>query len=550
MSVWRAGAVADWPRLGFGAGLRAEHYDDVLAGTTGVEWFEAISENYMDTNGRPLAVLEAVRRDHPVALHGVALSIGSADPLDSSYLEALAALARRIEPAIVSDHLCWSSVDGRALFDLLPLPLTEECLEHVAARVQAVQEVLGRRILLENPSTYLAWKSSHIPEPEFLAELAERADCGLLLDVNNVYVSSVNLGFDPVAYLDAIPAHRVGQVHLAGFTDLGTHLFDTHSRPVHDEVWRLYAHTLERMGPVTTMVEWDDDIPPGRGWSKRSTTPAGSTIGCSPCRRSTVSPSLAELQRAVAAHILSGDGPTVDDWIRVPAGVDVATRLAVHTHGYPARVTESLREAFPATANILGDGSFAALAARYLAHIPAELRNLNDVGAALPAFLRSDGLRDDLPFLPDLAALEWAVTLCFHAKLASAFDASVCSGWGMEDWARARIEFQPGLALVRSPWPLRELRETRHSERSRDRRRPRRPPRPGARPSTGLRGGGRVDRRGRGGGHRALARGSAARRHHHASGGGRCRGRSAVRALRPLGLGRSHRGLSAPSSAR
>ena len=265
MSVWRAGAVADWPRLGFGAGLRAEHYDDVLAGTTGVEWFEAISENYMDTNGRPLAVLEAVRRDHPVALHGVALSIGSADPLDSRYLESLAALARRIEPAIISDHLCWSSVDGRALFDLLPLPLTEECLEHVATRVQAVQEALGRRILLENPSTYLGWKSSHIPEPEFLAELAERADCGLLLDVNNVYVSSVNLGFDPAAYLDAIPAHRVGQVHLAGFTDLGTHLFDTHSRPVHDEVWRLYAHTLERMGPVTTMVEWDDDIPP---WSR------------------------------------------------------------------------------------------------------------------------------------------------------------------------------------------------------------------------------------------------------------------------------------------
>jgi uncharacterized protein (UPF0276 family) len=265
VSAWRAGAAADWPRLGFGAGLRAEHYDDVLAGTTGAEWFEAISENYMDTNGRPLAVLEAVRRDHPVALHGVALSIGSADPLDAGYLESLAALARRIEPAIVSDHLCWSSVDGRALFDLLPLPLTEECLEHVAKRVQAVQEILGRRILLENPSTYLDWKCSHIPEPEFLAELAERADCGLLLDVNNVYVSSVNLGFDPVAYLDAIPAQRVGQVHLAGFSDLGTHLFDTHSRPVHDEVWRLYAHTLERMGPVTTMVEWDDDIPP---WSR------------------------------------------------------------------------------------------------------------------------------------------------------------------------------------------------------------------------------------------------------------------------------------------
>jgi uncharacterized protein (UPF0276 family) len=265
VGVWRAGAAVEWPRLGFGVGLRAEHYGDVLAGTTDVEWFEAISENYMDTKGRPLAVLEAVRRDHPVALHGVALSIGSADPLDASYLEALAALVRRIEPAIVSDHLCWSSVDRRSLFDLLPLPLTEGCLEHVAKRVRAVQEVLGRRILLENPSTYFAWECSDIPEPEFLAALAERADCGLLLDVNNVYVSSKNLGFDPVAYLDAVPAQRVGQVHLAGFTDCGTHLFDTHDRPVHDEVWRLYDHALERMGPLTTMVEWDDDIPP---WSR------------------------------------------------------------------------------------------------------------------------------------------------------------------------------------------------------------------------------------------------------------------------------------------
>jgi uncharacterized protein (UPF0276 family) len=261
MSARRAGAEIDWPDLGFGAGLRAEHYDDVLKGAAGVEWFEAITENYMDTGGRPLAVLEAVRRDYPVALHGVALSIGSSDPLDGAYLTALKALVERIEPSIISDHLCWSSVDERPLCDLLPLPLTEEALEHVVARVKAVQDFLGRRILLENPSTYLAWNSSTIPEPEFLARLSERADCGLLLDVNNVYVSSVNLGFDPVAYLDALPAERVGQVHLAGFSDMGSYLFDTHSHPVSEEVWQLYAHVLERMGPLTSMVEWDADIP-------------------------------------------------------------------------------------------------------------------------------------------------------------------------------------------------------------------------------------------------------------------------------------------------
>jgi len=265
LSVGRAGTAANWPRLGFGVGLRAEHYEDVLAGSKGADWFEAITDNYIDTKGRPLAVLESVRRDYPVALHGVALSIGSVDPLDRRYLKALRDLADRIEPALISDHLCWSSVDGRALFDLLPLPLTEECLAYVVERVRVVQDVLGRQVLLENPSTYLSWSASTIPEAEFLSELAERADCGLLLDVNNVHVSAVNLGFDSKAYLDAIPMQRVGQVHLAVFSDMGTHLFDTHSRAVSDEVWDLYRYTLERVGPVASMVEWDDDIPT---WSR------------------------------------------------------------------------------------------------------------------------------------------------------------------------------------------------------------------------------------------------------------------------------------------
>jgi hypothetical protein len=179
-----------------------------------------------------------------------------------------------------------------------------------------------------------------------------------------------------------------------------------------------------------------------------------------------VPPSLAELERALASHILTGEGPKLEKWIRVPAGVDAAARLAVYTRAYPVRVTESLRETFPAIANILGEGSFAALAARYLPAIPAELRNLNEIGAAFAGFLRSDRLRHELAFLPDLAELEWAVTRCFHAEPATAFDASISRGWRMEDWERARVEFQPGLALVRSAWPLRELRETRNSERS------------------------------------------------------------------------------------
>lgn len=255
-------SALDWPRLGFGVGLRAEHYEHILGERPRVDWFEAITENYLDTGGRPLHVLEQVRRDHPIALHGVALSIGSTDPLDARYLARLRALSARIEPALVTDHLCWSGVAGRTLYDLLPLPYTEETLWHVVERVRRVQDAVGRRIALENPSTYVAFRHSTMTEWEFLAGVAAEADCGLLLDVNNVYVSARNLGFDPRLYLDAIPPERVAQMHLAGFTDMGSYLFDTHSAPVHEDVWALYRCAVARLGAGATLVEWDADIPP------------------------------------------------------------------------------------------------------------------------------------------------------------------------------------------------------------------------------------------------------------------------------------------------
>jgi uncharacterized protein (UPF0276 family) len=256
-----------WPQLGFGVGLRAEHYREVLGETPSaapprVDWFEAITENYLDSGGRPLHVLTRVRQDYPVALHGVALSIGSADPLNEAYLRALRVLVQRIEPALVTDHLCWTAVDGRGLYDLLPLPYTEETLAHVVGRVRQVQDRLGRRILLENPSTYVQFRHSTCTEWEFLAAVAEAADCGILLDVNNVYVSACNHGFEPRRYLDGLPPARVGQMHLAGFTDMGTYLFDTHSAPVSEPVWRLYGYAVERFGMTSTLVEWDADIPP------------------------------------------------------------------------------------------------------------------------------------------------------------------------------------------------------------------------------------------------------------------------------------------------
>ncbi len=251
----------DLPVLGYGVGLRTVHFTEILDRRPAIDFYEAITENFLDTGGRPLHVLDRVAERTPDVLHGVSLNIGSTTPLDFAYLAKVRDLALRVNAVWVTDHLCWTGVAGRNTHDLLPLPLNEESLEHVAARVRAVQDFLERPLHLENPSTYLELTASTMSEPEFLSRLTERTGCGLLLDVNNVFVSSFNHGWDAEAYIDAIPADRVVQVHLAGHTDQGTHLLDTHSDHVRDEVWALYERLVRRTGPVTTLVEWDDDIP-------------------------------------------------------------------------------------------------------------------------------------------------------------------------------------------------------------------------------------------------------------------------------------------------
>jgi uncharacterized protein (UPF0276 family) len=250
------------PYLGHGVGLRPTHYPAILDDGGRADWFEVISENYMLRGGRPLHVLERIRAERPIVAHGVSLSLGTTDPLNESYLDELRSLVARFEPAWVSDHLCWGSYGRHYAHDLLPLPYTEEALAHVAGRVERVQEKLGRQILVENVSSYVAFAHSTMSEWEFLAAVAERADCGILLDVNNIYVSAVNHGFDAYEYLDAIPRERVGQIHLAGHTDHGTHLLDTHDHPVRAEVWDLYRAAVARFGRLSTLVEWDEHIPP------------------------------------------------------------------------------------------------------------------------------------------------------------------------------------------------------------------------------------------------------------------------------------------------
>jgi uncharacterized protein (UPF0276 family) len=246
----------------FGLGLRTAHYEEIASSRPAVDWFEIVTENYLVDGGRPMQWLDRIRADYPLVMHGVSLSIGSADPLDFEYLAAVKRLAQRISPRWISDHLCWTGIASKNLHDLLPLPYTQSAVRHVAARVQRVQDFLGRCILLENVSSYVEFAGAELTEWEFLAEVAQRSDCHILLDVNNVYVSAFNHGFDARAYLAGIPVERVQQIHLAGHSNCGDYIIDTHDAPVIDPVWALYAEAIERFGAVPTMIERDDRIPP------------------------------------------------------------------------------------------------------------------------------------------------------------------------------------------------------------------------------------------------------------------------------------------------
>jgi uncharacterized protein (UPF0276 family) len=250
------------PFLGLGVGLRSAYYSYLESNRPEVGWFEVIPENFMGSQGRPWHVLQGLAADYPIVVHGVSLSIGSVDPLDLDYLRRLKRFAEQVGAVWVSDHVCWTGVAGLNTHSLIPIPFTQESLEHVVARVIAVQEILERPLVLENPSSYVDYAASSMSEWQFLATLADAADCGLLLDINNVYVSSVNHDFDPVEYLCALPHERIVQMHLAGHTDMGDYIADTHDRPVAEPVWDLYSAAIEMTGPVSTLLEWDERLPP------------------------------------------------------------------------------------------------------------------------------------------------------------------------------------------------------------------------------------------------------------------------------------------------
>jgi uncharacterized protein (UPF0276 family) len=250
------------PHLGLGVGLRAAHFNHILKTHPAVDWFEVISENFMDSQGRPRDVLEQIAALYPIVLHGVSLSIGSTDPLDFNYLAKLRDLAKRVKPKWISDHLCWTGVASRNTHDLLPIPYNAQTLKHVVERIRIVSDFLERPLVLENPSSYVTFGASTMDEWTFMSEMAEEADCGLLLDVNNVYVSSFNHDMDPLEFIEKLPHHRIVQFHLAGHSNYTTHLIDTHDSPVIDPVWELYRLAHKLTGGVSTLLEWDASIPP------------------------------------------------------------------------------------------------------------------------------------------------------------------------------------------------------------------------------------------------------------------------------------------------
>jgi uncharacterized protein (UPF0276 family) len=456
-----------WPKLGSGIGLRTPHYQEILEGNPRVDWFEAVTENFMDSGGRPVRVLEEIRRRYPVALHGVALSIGSADPLDKGYLDRLAALVKRIDPVIVSDHLCWSGVDGEALHDLLPLPFTEEAINYIAARVREVQDKLGRAILLENVSTYVTYKHSVMPEWEFLSEVARRSGCGVLLDLNNVYVNSVNHQFDASEYVCRIPARIVAQFHLGGHTDMGDFLFDTHSAEVIDPVWKLYQEALARFGPVSTLIEWDESIPDlskliaeadkARVIQSRYADVVISeneTVSAAHVSSANAVP-LREAQRSMKDAILPGrKTESVAKLLNPQGNVQGGERMSVYAGGYIARIKESLGEVYGGIRHILGEGAFISLAADYARAYPSRDYNLNHAGKNLAEHARSSDWAARFPFLPDLALLEWGVARAFHANQPDAFDPASLVSVAEDEWGNVVFECQPSVTVVSSQWPV------------------------------------------------------------------------------------------------
>jgi uncharacterized protein (UPF0276 family) len=440
---------------GFGLGLRTPHYSDFLAAKQPLDWLEVITDNYLVDGGKPLQVLDRIRADYPMAMHGVAMSLGAAGGVDEAYLKRVKALADRIEPMWVSDHLCWIGPGPEQLHDLYPLPYTDEAARHVVTQIRRAQDVLQRRLVVENVSSYLAYADSAAAEWQFLAHIAEAADCLLLVDVNNIHVSSVNHGFSATDYLHGLPAHRVQQIHLAGHADHGDHLIDTHDHPVAPAVWQLYAQARQRFGAVATMIERDAEIPP----LAELITELGQARAIAaevderplpsappPVHWPAAAPALAATQRTLADHLLDRALDRPADAAALLAGpADPAERLGIYHRAYRLRLAEVLGDSFTKTRLYMGSDAFDADAQAFAVEQPPLVRSLNRYGAELPAWFarRYPGN----PELQQLAQLDWDLRACFDGADVPALGLAEVQADAASAWLARPAPLHPSLVL-------------------------------------------------------------------------------------------------------
>ena len=475
---------------GFGLGLRTQHYEDFLREPQPVDWLEILSDNYLVDGGKPLLLLDRIRANYPMVMHGVAMSIGAAQGVDDAYLRQVKALADRVQPLWISDHLCWIGPGPEQLHDLYPLPFTDEAAKLVIAQIRRVQDVLQRRFVLENVSSYIDYKQSACSEWQFLSFVAQEADCLLLLDVNNVYVSSVNHGFDARQYLAGLPGNRIQQIHLAGHSDHGDHIIDTHDHPVAVPVWDLYREACRLFGQVPTMIERDDNIPdlqeliaevqmartiardvPLEITSTHAPVFVGAPLGAKTApfanvesrprpllqsllgttddasRLGQIGPlsPLRSTQQQLANHVLARPDDAIADQLRTADGVDVSRRLGIYSNAYRARLAEVLADTYAKTLLYMGSDAFDQHARDFaVAHPPLE-RSLNRYGKAFV-----DHLKCCYPASPELwqlAQLDWDLRACFDGADVLVLDAATVAADSDGIWLTRERMLHPGLVL-------------------------------------------------------------------------------------------------------
>jgi len=432
------------PDLGIGVGFRVPHYRQIAEKRPQMDWFEVVSENFMVEGGAPLHWLDQLIANYPVVLHGVSMSLGGREP--QGYLRKLARLVDRVNPPWVTDHVCFTGTDSLRVHDLLPVPYTESVLQHMADNIRRVQDALSKPFGVENPSSYLSWHATHMPEWVFMAELAERADCGILLDVNNIFVSSVNHGFDPREYIDHIPRDRVIQMHLAGHTVFPTHRLDTHDAPVAQEVWDLYRYAIRRFGPVSTLVEWDGDIPSferlqeeaERARSERNAAlaePRTDVRSANEVGRPAVK--LPSDWRQDMVDMIAEQRPPDDAMFAGGPGLTASEQLDVYREQYGLRIGDAVREEIPGLVALAGD-SADDLIGRYIVERPSTSWTLNVVADRLPGWLEEQGV-----------AAEWVEMARLDCAVSSGFEAANGVTPTPEDLATLpELELQPHVRLL------------------------------------------------------------------------------------------------------